>query len=82
MAYLIDTNIFIILLKQRDRGSWQLSERLAREQESEICCSVIVEAELWHGAEKYEVPDTRRAKFKAKPKVGGVRWTRSSGTSG
>ena len=63
MAYLIDTNILIILLKQRDRGSGQLIERPAREQESEIFCSVIVEAELWHGAEKYEVPDTRRAKL-------------------
>jgi predicted nucleic acid-binding protein len=51
MAYLIDTNIFIILLKQRDRGSMQLSSRLAGEHESNIFCSVIVEAELWHGAE-------------------------------
>ena len=63
MAYLIDTNIFIILLKQRDRGGWQLSERLAREEESEILCSAVVAAELWHGAEKYAVPDARRAKL-------------------
>jgi tRNA(fMet)-specific endonuclease VapC len=63
MTYLIDTNIFIILLKHKGPDGWRISEKLAREPEAEICTSSIVEAELWHGAEKYEVPVDRRAQL-------------------
>ena len=63
MTYLIDTNIFVILLKRKGPDGWRISERLAREPESAICTSSIVEAELWHGAEKYEVPAARRSEL-------------------
>lgn len=56
--FLLDTNIWILLLKQppmalRTRLKLQLPGRI-------VVCSVV-KAELWHGARKYQQPDERRA---------------------
>lgn len=60
MTYLIDTNIFIILLKKKGPDGARIAERLRREPDYGICTSSIVEAELWSGAAKYEVSSARR----------------------
>lgn len=60
MTYLIDTNIFIIVLKRRGSDGIRIADRLRSESESTICTSSVVEAELWTGAEKYDVPFARR----------------------
>lgn len=57
MTYLIDTNIIIFALKDPRR---EVSRRLAAVSSEELVLSSIVEAELYHGAEKYAIPAQRR----------------------
>ncbi len=57
MTYLIDTNIIIFALKDSQRT---VAQRLAATPADEIVLASIVEAELYHGAEKYTLSDQRR----------------------
>jgi|GEM_PF-7081631 predicted nucleic acid-binding protein len=50
MSYLIDTNIFIFALKDPGRA---VAQRLASVSFRDRVLSSVVEAELYHGAEKY-----------------------------
>jgi len=57
MPVLFDSNIWIKLLKGKDPAlltNWQIMS-----SRDLVVCS-IVQAELWHGALKYEKPGTRR----------------------
>jgi tRNA(fMet)-specific endonuclease VapC len=57
MAFLLDTNAWIVFLKGRNV---QMRERLdSHETDSVFVCS-IVKAELFHGAMKYLDPNLRR----------------------
>lgn len=56
MAWLLDTNIWIRLLKSPDGN---LEGRVLRQQPSEIRICSVVKAELWHGAHKYERRERR-----------------------
>jgi predicted nucleic acid-binding protein len=49
MTYLIDTNIIIFALKDPQR---EVAKRLALTSPDQIALSAVVEAELYHGAEK------------------------------
>jgi len=57
MAFLIDTNIIIFALK--DTGK-QLAEKLSNQSFTSLHLSSIVQAELFHGAEKYGNPERRK----------------------
>ena len=57
MMYLLDTNIFIFALKDPQRG---VAQRLASMPVKELILSSVVEAELYHGAEKYSRTEERR----------------------
>lgn len=57
MTYLIDTNIIIFALKDSQRT---IARRLASTPANEIVLSSVVEAELFHGAEKYALSEQRR----------------------
>ncbi|MCX6879694.1 MAG: type II toxin-antitoxin system VapC family toxin [Verrucomicrobia bacterium] len=57
MTYLIDTNIIIFALKDPPRA---VARRLAFAAADDIALSSVVEAELYHGAEKYAIPERRR----------------------
>ena len=60
MKYLVDTNIVIFVLKDQKR---ELARRLAAVPAREVALSSVVEAELYHGAEKYAQPERRREKL-------------------
>lgn len=62
MAYLLDTNVWIGLLKQRDV---LLGRRFALTPPSEMFSCAPTRAELMHGARKYSLPEARRAKVNA-----------------
>jgi tRNA(fMet)-specific endonuclease VapC len=57
MIYLIDTNIVIFALKDSQRA---VARRLASISADEIVLASVVEAELYHGAEKYARAERRR----------------------
>ena len=57
MTYLIDTNIIIFALKDPQRT---VARRLAATPADEIVLASVVEAELYHGAEKYNLSEQRR----------------------
>ncbi len=57
MNYLIDTNIIIFALKDPQRT---VARRLAATPADEIVLASVVEAELYHGAEKYALSEQRR----------------------
>ena len=57
MRYLLDTDIVIFVLK--DQGG-AAAIRLAQESPADVLLCAVVEAELYHGATKYGVPDRRR----------------------
>lgn len=57
MRYLLDTNIVIFTLKDQ---LGRAAVRLSRESPSTVVTCAVVEAELYHGAAKYGVPDRRR----------------------
>ena len=58
MAWLLDTNAWIQILKNRG-GS--LEQRLVSHSPDEILLCSVVKGELWHGAQKYERRDRRLA---------------------
>jgi len=60
MRYLIDTNIWIVYLKQ---ASTEVRTRLEQTSASEIAVCSVVWAELLHGARKYENRDVREHKI-------------------
>ncbi len=57
MNYLLDTNVWIKLLKGRDI---QLLDRVTLCAPEQICSCSVVRGELFHGAEKYEIPEARK----------------------
>ena len=57
MRYLLDTNVVIFVLKDRDGKA---AARLARESPGDVATCAVVEAELYHGATKYGASDRRR----------------------
>ena len=57
MRYLLDTNIVIFVLKDQ---VGKAAIRLSQASPSEVAVCAVVEAELYHGATKYGVPDRRR----------------------
>ena len=57
MRYLLDTNIVIFTLKDQ---LGKAAVRLSQESPSTVVTCAVVEAELYHGAAKYGVPDRRR----------------------
>lgn len=59
MTYLLDSNTIIAILKGREDGR-KAAKRLAALPPHEVAVCSVVEAELWHGAEKYKVPEQRR----------------------
>lgn len=60
MKYLIDTNVWIVYLKQ---ASTQVRTRLEKTSADEIAVCTVVWAELLHGARKYEKRDVRERKI-------------------
>lgn len=58
MAFLIDTNIIIFALKN---GASPSAVRLRSMPIADQCVCSVVEAELLHGARKYDVPSKREA---------------------
>ena len=58
MAWLLDTNAWIQILKRRG-GS--LEQAVVSHPPHEILLCSVVKAELWHGAQKYERRDRRLA---------------------
>lgn len=61
MTYLLDTNIIIATLKNKSGRGDRYASRLGQELLGEVVVCAIVEAELFHGAEKYGQPERRRA---------------------
>ncbi len=57
MRYLIDSNVFIFALKDASRA---VAKRLAATPFEDIAVCSVVEAELYHGAQKYGEPQRRR----------------------
>ena len=60
MRFLIDTNVWIVYLKNRDTT---VRDRLEGTEPSEVAVCSVVRAELLHGACKYGNPDARREKI-------------------
>ena len=56
--FLLDTNIWILLLKQPPAT---LQARLGSHLPNRIVVCSVVKAELWHGARKYQNPEQRLA---------------------
>jgi tRNA(fMet)-specific endonuclease VapC len=56
--YLLDTNAWILLLKQPPAG---LRSRLHSHLPNRIVVCSVVKAELWHGAHKYQNAEQRRS---------------------
>ncbi len=56
MSFLLDTNIWISLLKN-PTGSLDIRVRSHATEELFLCA--VVKAELWHGAQKYGNPERR-----------------------
>ncbi len=56
MRYLLDTNIVIFVLKDRNGIA---ATRLAKEMPGDVVSCAVVEAELYHGATKYGAADRR-----------------------
>jgi tRNA(fMet)-specific endonuclease VapC len=63
MRYLLDTNIFIVMLKRKGQDGYNIWRRVRQTPAAEITFSSVVEAELLHGAEKYHAPEQRRAQL-------------------
>ena len=59
MTHLLDSNVIIAILKGKADGLKAAARLAARPADQAAVCSVV-EAELWHGAEKYQVPQQRR----------------------
>lgn len=59
MTHLLDSNIVVAVLKGKPDGR-KAAARLAALPAAEVAVCAVVEAELWHGAEKYQVPQQRR----------------------
>jgi len=57
MSWLLDTNLIIQILKNR---SGNPAEKVAAKPASRVWICSVVEAELFHGAEKYGDPAKRR----------------------
>lgn len=62
MKWLLDTNVWIAVLKKRDAV---LQDRFTANRSSDMCSCALVRAELMHGARKYAVPESRRASVDA-----------------
>jgi tRNA(fMet)-specific endonuclease VapC len=60
MRFLVDTNVWIVYLKNPDTT---VRDRLQSTDPSEVAVCSIVRAELLHGACKYGDPDARREKI-------------------
>ena len=58
MRYLLDTNIVIFVLKDREGKA---AARLTRESPADVATCAVVEAELYHGATKYGASDRRQS---------------------
>ena len=56
MRYLLDTNTIIFALKDAQR---EAALRIGQAAQSEVFVCSVVEAELYHGATKYERPSRR-----------------------
>ncbi len=61
MAYLLDTNIIILILKKNSPLGVRAADRLLLHDPQEIRSCSVVDAELFHGAEGYGVPERRRS---------------------
>jgi len=59
MAWLLDSNVWISLLKQRDA---RLIKQFAVTPNDELFACSPVRAELMHGARKYDDPEERKTK--------------------
>ena len=57
IRYLLDTNFIIFALKN---PGGKAATRLCQESPDDVFICSVVEAELYHGAEKYAVPERRR----------------------
>lgn len=62
MAWLLDTNIWILHLK--NPGS-AIESRILRSRPADLVLCSVVKAELWHGAQKYERRKRRLAALDA-----------------
>ncbi len=62
MAWLLDTNIWILHLK--NPGS-AIESRILRSRPADLVLCSVVKAELWHGAQKYERRERRLAALDA-----------------
>jgi tRNA(fMet)-specific endonuclease VapC len=62
MKFLLDTNLWIVYLKQT---STEIRARLMQTSIEEIAVCSVVWAELLHGARKYEKRDVREQKIQA-----------------
>jgi len=60
MTYLFDTNVWIKILKGRDRV---LLERVTSCTREKISSCSTVRAEPFHGAEKYDIPEARKSQL-------------------
>lgn len=58
MAWLLDTNIWILHLKN---PGGPIEQRILRSRPSDLVLCSVVKSELWHGAHKYERRDRRLA---------------------
>ncbi len=61
MRYLLDSNILIFVIKDRDCPA---SKRLSAMDVVDVVICSVVEGELYHGAEKYGNPGKRRSVLK------------------
>ncbi len=59
MTHLMDANIVIAILKGQADGQ-RAAGRLAALPAEQVAVCSLVEPELWHGAEKYQVQQRRR----------------------
>ncbi len=63
MAWLLDTNAWIKLLKPRQPAGQSIAHRLSLLEEKDIRLCAVVKAELWHGAEKFGDREARLARL-------------------
>ena len=64
MAFLPDTNVWILLLKN---PGGKLDAKVQSQPVADILLCAVVKAELWHGAEKYGNRERRRRAFESLP---------------
>lgn len=62
MAWLFDTNIWILHLKN---PGGPIEQRILRSRPADLVLCSVVKAELWHGAQKYERRERRLAALDA-----------------